>query len=120
MDGGLAWLHVSHGTRAHHLTLTLHHRLSGLLTHHGLTRGHLAPDHLTSLHLHLLLARLTWRHLSPCHLTSLHLHLLLVGRPHGHPKPRPRRPHEPVLHLHGLSITRGPHAWLGGALSVHW
>ena len=119
MYWGLAWLHVSHGARAHHPSLTRHH-LSDLLTCHHLR--HLTSDHhLTSLHLlHLLGCDLLPRwHLAPLHLSSLHLHLLLGGRPHLHPEARSRRPHEPVLHLHGLGLTRGPHAWLGAALSVH-
>ena len=120
MDRGLARLHVPHRP-AHHLARLTRHHLSGLLTHHRLTRRHLTPDHLTSLHLlHLLLVGLTRGHLSPDHLTGLHLHLLLGGRPHRHTKAWPRRPHEPVLHLHGLGLARGPHAWLGGALPVHW
>ena len=120
MHRGLARLHVPHVLTRHHLGLTRHH-LPGLLTHHRLARGHLASDHhLTSLHLHLLLAGLPRGYLAPDHLPGLHLHLLLGGRPHGHPEAWPRRPHKPVLHLHGLGLRRGPHAWLGGALPVHW
>ena len=114
---------MSHGN-SHHPSLTWHH-LSRLTSscHHLTLTWHLSSDHhLTSRHHLLLTWDLTRCHLSSLHLASLHLHLLhlLLGwRPHWHPKARPRWPHEPVLHLHGLTLTWGPHAWLGTALSVY-